>query len=350
MYLDPGFGSMLIQGLIAVAGSSFYETVDTVFYENNTLLRRLDRLPKANGSLATDGMPIPTGRTPLSTGRTPLSTGRTPLSTGRTPLSTGRTPLSTGRTSLSTGRTPLSIGRTPLSTGITPLSTGRTPLVKANHPLPKANEPAFFNAYLQFLLLNQLLSGILAPWSVIDGLIVKAAGWLAAKRLNAEDAPQAVSDKTAIYGDTYDGADQWYADALLKTFTEAGPRFTIRHDAKARDPFIRNEDGSLETRAEAVSLDPDNCPSQHWYAAKIVLAYIALILEHDPDAVIVVQAGRLHHNKNREILLKTEPGDERGPHTGNMGRVGRTLGSPGYSRVLVNRYAGSNYSLVTAHP
>jgi uncharacterized membrane protein YhaH (DUF805 family) len=220
----------------------------------------------------------------------------------------------------------------------------------------------FLDVYLQFYNLNNLLTSALAPWPLIDGLIVKAGNLLCENRLNSEDVPRTVSNRTAVYGGTYDGADQWYVDALLKTFTEAGPRLTIIHDAKAHCPFIRNEDGSLEAWIKTDSFDPANYPPQHRYAAKIALAYIALILEHDPDAVIVVQADHgLHHPRNREILLEKGGTEEdvrimqnqvmsavRIPET--WGGLEEPLDPLDISRELVNRFVGKNYSPVAAHP
>jgi hypothetical protein len=223
-------------------------------------------------------------------------------------------------------------------------------------------DPAFFNSYSRFLFLNQLLAKALAPWPFIDGLIVKATFMLFAKRLNTQDVPQAVSDKTAIYGSAYDGEDSWYVDALLETFTEAGPRLTIIHDTKAHFSFLINEDGSSEARTAVVGLDPDNYPPQHRYTAKIVLAYIALIIEHDPDAVIVVQADHgLHHVRNREILLEKGGTEEDVRIMQNQvmsavripekwGGLEKPLDPLDISRVLVNRYVGKNYEMVTAHP
>jgi hypothetical protein len=236
-------------------------------------------------------------------------------------------------------------------------------LLRNSGPFAQTNEQMlFFNRYIQFILLNNLLSETLAPWSIIDRFILKAADLLCAKWLNIEDVPQAVSDRTAVYGDTYNSADQWYVDALLKTFTEPGPRLTIIHEIKAHYPFIRDEDGSSEVRTEAVSMDPANYPPQHRYTAKITLAYIALILEHDPDAVIVVQADHgLHAEESREILLEKGGTEEdvrimqnqvmsavRIPET--WGGLEEPLDPLDISRVLVNRYVGKNYSPVAAHP
>jgi hypothetical protein len=237
------------------------------------------------------------------------------------------------------------------------------PLTQANEPLITAND--FFYGYIQFLSLNELLGGALAPWVFIDSFAGRVSSFLFfsfTKQLDIENVPQAVSDRTAVYGDAYDRTDQWYVDALLKTFTEAGPRLTIIHDLKAHFSFLRDEDGSPEARTETAGLDPANYPPQHRYAAKIALAYIALILEHDPDAVIVVQADHgLHHLRNREIFLKKGGTEEdvrimqnqvmsavRIPET--WGGLEEPPDPLDISRLLVNRYVGKNYAPVAAHP
>jgi hypothetical protein len=230
-------------------------------------------------------------------------------------------------------------------------------LANANHKI--------FTSFIQFNSLNSLLNEALGPWALIDIIVGKVSSFLFlsfTKQFDSEDVPQAVSVRTTVYGSTYDGTDQWYVDALLKTFTEAGPRLTIIHDTKAHWPFIRDENGSLETRTKAVSMDPANYPPQHRYAAKTALAYIALILEHDPDAVIVVQADHgLHSGTNRKILLEKGGTEEdvrimqnqvmsavRIPET--WGGLEEPLDPLDISRELVNRYVGKNYSPVAAHP
>jgi hypothetical protein len=224
------------------------------------------------------------------------------------------------------------------------------------------NNSTFLTSLMQFLLLDQLLKDTLAPWRVIHPIIIKAVTSVFVKTLNWEYVPQGISDKTAIFGNKYDGADQWYVDALVQTFSEVEPRLAIIHDAKAHWPFIRNEDGSPQVRSEAAGQDPDNYPPQHRYTAKIVLAYIALILEHDPDAVIVVQADHgLHDKKNRTALLEKGGTEEdvrvmqnsvmsavRIPE--KWGGLRESLDPLDISRALINRYVGQNYKMVTAHP
>jgi hypothetical protein len=220
----------------------------------------------------------------------------------------------------------------------------------------------FFVSYPLFLSLNDLLNRTLAPWRIISGGIEKTADSLFAKIFNAEDILQGSVDKTAFFGDAYDGTDQWYVDALEQTFGGAEPRLTIIHDIKAHFHFSRNEDGALQVRHGTAGLDPGNYPPQHRYTAKIVLAYTALILEHDPDAVIVIQADHgLHHEESRKALLKQGGSEEdarvmqnqvmsavRIPET--WGGLWESLDPLDISRVLVNRYVGQNYDMVAAHP
>jgi hypothetical protein len=220
----------------------------------------------------------------------------------------------------------------------------------------------FFVSYPLFLSLNDLLNRTLAPWRIISGGIKKTADSLFAKIFNAEDILQGSVDKTAFFGDAYDGSDQWYVDALVQTFGRAEPRFTIIHDLKTHCPFDRNEDGLLQTRSEEMGLDPSNYPPQHRYTAKIVLAYTALILEHDPDAIIVIQADHgLHHEESRKALLKQVGSEEDARVMQNQvmsavripeawGGLREPLDPLDISRVLINRYVGQNYDMVAVHP
>jgi hypothetical protein len=220
----------------------------------------------------------------------------------------------------------------------------------------------YFTSYAQFLMLDSLLGTTMAPWAPLTPIIARASMSIFVKVLNGENVPQRISDKTLIFGGTYDGSDQWYVDALVKTFTEAEPRLTIIHDQKAHVPFIRNEDGSLQARSETAGVDPANYPPQHRYTAKIILAYISLILEDEPDAVIVVQADHgLHDEESRNTLLKKGGTEEDVRVMQNQvmsavripekwGGLREPLDPLDISRVLVNRYVGQNYNMVTAHP
>jgi hypothetical protein len=179
--------------------------------------------------------------------------------------------------------------------------------------------------------------------------------------------PQTIIDKSVIYGDKYDSDDTWYIDALVEISTRNSPQFTVLHDLKTHAPFYRNEDGlRAPVSGNEALVDPDNYPPQHRYTAKIVLAYIAVILERDPDAVIVIEADHgLHHEKNREQLLakKRTPAfnDEDARIMQNQvmsavripkkwGGLDKPLDPLNISRVLANRYAGRNYPLLESHP
>ncbi|MDR2097760.1 MAG: hypothetical protein LBP37_04490 [Spirochaetaceae bacterium] len=341
-----GHAVYTISGLGIYLYTSFHETADGVFYENK-LLRN-------------SGHPLIQADEPPILANEPLIQANEPLIQANEPLIQANEPPILANEPLIQANEPPIQANEPLIQANKPLIQANKPLIQANEPSIKAND--FFYGYIQFISLNELLSGALAPWSIIDRFILKAAELLCAKWLNSEDVPQAVPDRTAVYGDAYDGTDQWYVDALLKSFTEPGPRLTIIHEAKAHYPFIRDEDGSLEARTETAGLDPANYPPQHRYAAKTALAYIALILEHDPDAVIVVQADHgLHADENREIFLEKGGTEEdvrimqnqvmsavRIPET--WGGLEEPLDPLDISRLLVNRYVGKNYAPVAAHP
>jgi hypothetical protein len=220
-----------------------------------------------------------------------------------------------------------------------------------------------FVSHTQLLLLNELLHETLAPWALIFPFIGEPANRIFfAKAINGEVVPQRIADKTALFGNKYDGTDQWYVDALIEIFAGAEPQLTIIHDLKTHGPFIRNEDGSSQARSEAATVDSAHYPPQHRYTAKIVLAYIALILEHDPDAIIVVQADHgLHGEESREALLERGGSEEDVRVMQNQvmsavripekwGGMQEPLDPLDISRVLINQYVGQNDPLVTTPP
>jgi hypothetical protein len=149
---------------------------------------------------------------------------------------------------------------------------------------------------------------------------------------------------------------------LEETFTEPEPRLTFIHDGKAHYSFILNEDGARVPRTEKDGFNPANYPPQHRYAAKVVLGYIDLILAHDPDAVIVVEADHgLHAEANRDTLLAAGGTEEDVRVMQNSvmsavripdkwGGLDAPLDPLNISRVLVNRFVGENYTLLDSHP
>jgi hypothetical protein len=229
-------------------------------------------------------------------------------------------------------------------------------------------KPKLFTSYIQFYNLSNLLGESLAPWAIIDTAIMSFADSLYGKALSAVPVQQIVADKTSLYGNEYDGSsfyssdDRWFVDALAEISIRHRPQFTIAHDLKAHFDFIRNEDGSMAFISGISKADPDNYPPQHRYAAKIVLEYVALILERDADAIIVIEADHgLHSEYSREYMLKRNKSDEdirvmqnqvmsavRIPE--KWGGLDEPLDPLNISRVLANRYAGKNYTLLENHP
>jgi hypothetical protein len=166
------------------------------------------------------------------------------------------------------------------------------------------NAVRFFISYVKCGNLNALLSHSLAPWRIIGKFTDALYRRTLDRVLDSEPMPQTIIDKAVIYGDKYDGGDTWFIDALAEISARTSPQFTVLHDLKAHVPFYRNKNCSRAPVSENEAYNPDNYPPQHRYTAKIVLAYIAVILEHDPDAVIVIEADHGHHDqKTREQLL-----------------------------------------------
>jgi len=227
-----------------------------------------------------------------------------------------------------------------------------------------------FSTYIQTRQLNDLLQQALVPCFVIGRFINtgEIINKVYPKRLNAPGISHTRPDKQDVFGSAFtglytsEGDDRWYVDALEETFTEPGPRLTFIHDEKAHYPFVLNEDGSSVQRTEKEEQNPVNYPPQHRYAAKVVLGYIDLILAHDSNAVIVVQADHgLHAEENREALLAAGGTEEdvrvmqnsvmsavRIPE--KWGGLDAPLDPLNISRVLVNRYVGDNYTLLETHP
>jgi hypothetical protein len=170
------------------------------------------------------------------------------------------------------------------------------------------------------------------------------------------------NEKNKIFGKEYRGDDAWQIDTLNQVFTEPAPHFTIIHNVLAHYPFALSESGASVFRTELENLNPVNYPPQHHYAAKVYLGYIDLILEHDPDAVIILQADHgLHAEETREALLIAGGTDEdvrimqnsvmsavRIPQ--QWGGLDTPLDPLNISRILINRFVGENYTLLENHP
>jgi hypothetical protein len=152
-----------------------------------------------------------------------------------------------------------------------------------------------------------------------------------------------------------------YLDPLLEILSSPSPRLTIMHNLTAHFPFMYDEDGTMISgRTSNEQMDSNNYPPQHRLAARKLLEYIDLIIAHEPDAIIVVQADHgLHGNETRDLLLAS------GKTDGNVRLVQNSTISAvripekwgggdapleplNIARFLVNRFVGENYRILTS--
>lgn len=131
------------------------------------------------------------------------------------------------------------------------------------------------------------------------------------------------------------------------------PRLMIVMDGTCHCPYIYNADG---TRHEN-SMDPTDYYVQHEWGQTVVLSMVDMILDADPDAVIVIQADHgLHGNTEEEF--RTAFGEDadaielwnstmsaiRVPEKYRTGEEHYALENPlNISRYLVNSFVGKNY-------
>lgn len=132
------------------------------------------------------------------------------------------------------------------------------------------------------------------------------------------------------------------------------PRLVIIHDLMTHGPFSYDENGALTDHAGSFDL-MDYYP-QHVFSAKVLLGMIDMILEADPDAVIVIQAD--HGVRAAEEAAKAAFGEDadtvelcnstmsaiRVPEKYQTGEEHYTMENPlNLSRYLVNSFVGKNY-------
>jgi hypothetical protein len=218
------------------------------------------------------------------------------------------------------------------------------------------------NADMQKLLamnLNMLFSNVFAPWKPLYIYIDKLF------RNSSYVNGQASGIQKELYGEAYAKnptlRDTWYPDALYEVCRNPAPRFVVIYDAKAHAPFHLNDDGSVKA-SSANKNSPNEYPSTHRFAAKMVIAYCDLILGYDPEAVIVVQADHGLHMKDTHKLMLAEGWTEdeiriaqnqtmsavRIPE--KWGGLEGPIDPLNITRLLVNRYVGENYEYLEAHP
>lgn len=131
------------------------------------------------------------------------------------------------------------------------------------------------------------------------------------------------------------------------------PRITVIHNLIAHAAYKYSEDGSIHEN----SMNPLDYYPQHIYSGRVVLGMVDMILEADPDAVIIIQADHGLHG-NAEEDFKQAFGDSadaveiwnstmsavRIPEQYINGDEGYMMDTPlNITRYLVNSFVGKNY-------
>jgi hypothetical protein len=165
----------------------------------------------------------------------------------------------------------------------------------------------------------------------------------------------------SFFGNSYQGNDRWHLGALYDIMDYSDPKFVIIHDMKPHCPFSYDEYGKLIKRSDVEKMDPNNYPPQHYFAGKIVIAYIDYILNRDSEAIIILQSDHgLHSDETRgQLITKYGKNDEdvlimqnqtisavRIPQ--KWGGLDQPIEPPNITRLLVNRYVGENYTLLSS--
>lgn len=151
-----------------------------------------------------------------------------------------------------------------------------------------------------------------------------------------------------------------YVRMLYDTFTLASPQLTVTHFLLAHRPFLRELNISrFSTDAE----DIRNYHAQHEYAGQLLIVLCDMIIENDPDAIIVLQADHGIHKEEYAEQVAAIYGDDtpitdffnstfsciRIPDKLKDEEKEKVLKNPlNISRYLVNCYVGDNYSYLQA--
>lgn len=148
-------------------------------------------------------------------------------------------------------------------------------------------------------------------------------------------------------------------DAVYSHNSES-PKFVTAHNFMAHFPICFDENGNLIKDQNSIAA----YPGHHKYATNALVCMIDMIIEADPDAVIVLQADHGVHEWDDEKIRKAFKQPEakidlwnnvfsaiRVPEKFQNGEEQFALKTPlNMSRYLVNSFVGQNYEYATADP
>lgn len=143
-------------------------------------------------------------------------------------------------------------------------------------------------------------------------------------------------------------------DAIKSADNE--PKFVLIHDMMAHRPFEFNEMGDKIDDPENIK----NYPGHHTYSTKVLVNLVDMVIEVDPNAMIILQADHGLHEQSEEQIIEGL-GDSgaaiyiwnnvfsaiRVPEQYKNGDEHFAITDPrNISRYLVNSFVGTNYSFV----
>jgi len=136
----------------------------------------------------------------------------------------------------------------------------------------------------------------------------------------------------------------------------SAPKFVVVHDFLAHYPFYLDENGNRVKDDESIW----SYPGQHTYAGKVLVNLIDMVLEADPNAVIVLQADHGLHKMTLEQITQAFGADAaidiwnsvfsaiRVPEQYHNGDEQYALSNPlNLSRYLINSFVGPNDPYLT---
>jgi len=152
------------------------------------------------------------------------------------------------------------------------------------------------------------------------------------------------------------------ADCLYDVLMKPSPRFVIVDFSMAHYPFLFDEKGNMIT---AGADDPMRYPAHHTFSVNTLLKFVDLILENDPEAVIILQADHGLHSLPWQIgvegvmelfsctaeeavsIWHSVMSAVRLPDELMTPETERILSDPrNISRFLVNNFVGENYDYI----
>lgn len=161
-----------------------------------------------------------------------------------------------------------------------------------------------------------------------------------------------------VVGDKYKEVAVNMVRGLGDVLEEPEPKLVIIQNLIAHYPYEHSADGEWVRKNNGAAV-PDYYP-QHQYAVKVTMGMVDMVLEADPDAIIVLQGDHGLHGTGRERLAEagiTDIDDIRLAYNSvisavyipeKWGGLDEPLDPLNITRLLVNRYVGENYDMLPA--